>query len=46
VLEAGSGPAIALTTRENDLQDLLVAFPLDENATGFTGRLAFVIFWA
>jgi hypothetical protein len=46
VLEAGSGPAIALTTRDNDLQDLLVAFPLDENATGFTGRLAFVIFWA
>jgi hypothetical protein len=46
VLEAGTGPAIALAARDNGLQDLIVAFPLDETATGFTGKLAFVIFWA
>ncbi|MCB9894292.1 MAG: VWA domain-containing protein [Planctomycetes bacterium] len=46
VLEAGAGTAVATLTRDNDLQDLLIAFPLDENATGFTGKLAFVIFWA
>jgi len=46
VLEAGNGPAIALVARDNELQDLLIAFPLDETATGFTGKLAFVIFWA
>ncbi|MCA8912123.1 MAG: VWA domain-containing protein [Planctomycetes bacterium] len=46
VLEAGTGPAVALAPRENGLQDLIVAFPLDQNATGFTGKLAFVIFWA
>jgi hypothetical protein len=46
VLEAGTGPAIALTTRDNDLHDMLVAFPLDETATGFSGRVAFLIFWA
>lgn len=46
VLEAGSGPAVALVPRDNGLQDLLVAFPLDDQATGFSGKLAFVIFWA
>ncbi|MCB9934752.1 MAG: VWA domain-containing protein [Planctomycetes bacterium] len=46
VLEAGPGPAIGLATRENDLQDLLVAFPLDQSAIGFTGKLSFLIFWA
>lgn len=46
VLEAGNGPAIALTTRDNELFDMLVAFPLDETATGFSGRVAFLIFWA
>ena len=46
VLEAGAGTAIATLTRDNELQDLLLAFNLDENATGFTGKLAFVIFWA
>jgi hypothetical protein len=46
VLEAGTGPAIVLTTRDNDLHDLLIAFPLDETATGFSGRVAFLIFWA
>jgi hypothetical protein len=46
VLEAGIGPAIALAPRDNELQDLVVAFPLDESAAGFTGRVAFLIFWA
>lgn len=46
VLEAGPGPAVALLPRENGLQDLLLAFPLDESATGFTGKLSFLIFWA
>lgn len=46
VLEGGQGPAICLLPRENGLQDLLVAFPLDESATGFTGNLSFPIFWA
>jgi hypothetical protein len=46
VLEAGPGPAICLLPRDNGLQDLLVAFPLDETATGFTGKFSFPIFWA
>ena len=46
VLESSPGAAIALLDRDNDLQDLLIGFPLDETATGFTGRVAFLIFWA
>lgn len=45
-LSAGEGPAIALLPRENGLDDLVIAAPLDENAGGFTGKFAFVIFWA
>lgn len=46
VLETSPGAAVALLERENELQDLLVTFPLDETATGFTGKVAFLIFWA
>ncbi|MCA8917733.1 MAG: VWA domain-containing protein [Planctomycetes bacterium] len=46
VLDAGTGPAIALVPREADLQDLVLAFPLNEQATGFSGKFAFIIFWA
>ena len=46
VLEAGAGSAISLLPRQNALQDLLIAFPMDETANGFTGKFAFVIFWA
>lgn len=46
VLESSPGAAVALLERDNELQDLLVAFPLDETATGFTGKVAFLIFWA
>lgn len=46
VLDAGTGPAIALVPREDELQDLVLAFPLDEQANGFSGKFAFIIFWA
>jgi hypothetical protein len=46
VLEAGPGAAIATAARDNGLQDLVLSFPLDESATGFTERVAFLIFWA
>jgi hypothetical protein len=47
LLEAGPGPALALARRpdESRLDDLLVCFPLTDEAAGFASRLAFVIFW-
>ncbi|MBZ0136515.1 MAG: VWA domain-containing protein [Planctomycetes bacterium] len=46
VLESGPGAALALIDRDDGMQDLLVAFPFDETATGFTGKVSFLIFWA
>ncbi|MBX3474720.1 MAG: BatA domain-containing protein [Planctomycetes bacterium] len=47
LMETGPGPALALLRRPDDsrLDDLLVCFPLDDEATGFAAKLAFVVFW-
>ena len=46
VLDAGPGPAVSLVQRENELHDMVLTFPMDDTATGFTGKVAFLIFWA
>lgn len=46
VLETGPGAAVGLLKRDTELEDLVVAFPIDERSAGFTGRVAFLIFWA
>lgn len=47
LLEAGPGPALSLLRRGDDsrLDDLLVCFPLTDEATGFAAKVSFVIFW-
>lgn len=47
LLETGPGPALALMRRPDDsrLDDLLVCFALNDEATGFAGKVSFVIFW-
>lgn len=46
LLEAGEGTAMGTVLRDNGLEDLVLGFVIDESASGFTSRYAWLILWA